>query len=154
VHTVELVRPGHANPHGTVFGGQVVQWIDLVASLAAQRHCRLTVVTASIDALAFRAPIHVGEWAVLTGFVNRTWHSSLEVEVHVDAEHPRSGERRRAVDAFLTFVALDADGRPTAVPPFEPGDPAEVERWQAAESRRRARLALRAGTVGGERDRP
>ena len=145
---MELVQPGHTNPHGTVFGGQVVQWIDLAASLAAQRHCRRMVVTAAIDALSFRAPIHVGEWAVLSAVVNRTWLSSLEVQVAVEAEHPLTGMRRRAVDAYLTFVALGDDGRPVQVPAFVPSTPEERSRWEGAEARRVARLALRAGTVG------
>ncbi len=148
------MQPGHTNPHGTVFGGQVVQWIDLAASLAAQRHCRRTVVTAAIDALSFRAPIHVGEWALLSAVVNRTWLSSLEVQVAVEAEHPLTGMRRRAVDAYLTFVALGDDGRPIEVPTFVPATPAERLRWEGAETRRVARLALRHEMVGCPKAHP
>jgi acyl-CoA hydrolase len=140
--TVELVLPGDANPIGTVFGGRVMQWIDLVASMAAQRHCRKIVVTASIDALEFQAPIFVGEYAVLKGWVNRTWRSSLELEVLVDAEHPLTGERRRSSKAFLTFVALDHNGKPTEVPAIRPTTDEEWARWREAEARRAARLAL------------
>lgn len=143
--TVQLVFPEDANPLGTVFGGRVMQWVDAVAAMAAQRHCRRVVVTASIDAVAFRAPIRVGEYAVLRGWVNRAWHTSLEVEVTVDAEHPLSGEQRRSVEAFLTFVALGADGQPTQARPVVPQSEAEWVRYQAADQRRSRRLAARSG---------
>jgi acyl-CoA hydrolase len=136
------VLPGDANPLGTIFGGKVLQWVDLAASLAAQRHCRQSVVTAAVDALAFLAPIHVGEWAVMTAVVNRTWSTSLEIQVEVQAEHPLTGERRHAVEAFLTFVALE-DGKPAEVPALVPETDDEWSRWHAADERRRVRLAAR-----------
>jgi acyl-CoA hydrolase len=154
---VQLVLPGDANPLGTVFGGKVLQWIDLAASLAAQRHCRLPVVTAAVDALAFIAPIHVGEWAVMSAIVNRTWSTSLEIQVRVEAEHPLTGVRRHAVDAFLTFVAV-VGNRPAPVPPLVPETEQEWERWRQADGRRSVRLAARAAeavdTVGGSGDAP
>jgi acyl-CoA hydrolase len=142
--TVQLVFPEDANPLGTVFGGRVMQWVDLVAAMAAQRHCRRIVVTAAIDALEFRAPIRVGEYAVLAAWVNRAWNTSLEVEVMVDGEHPLSGERWRSAVAFLTFAAIGEDGRPTAARPVMPQTEAEWQRYQAADARRAARLAARA----------
>ena len=141
--TVQLVLPGNANPHGTVFGGRVVMWIDLVASMAAQRHSRQVVVTAAIDAMAFLEPIDVGDYAVLNARVNRTWETSMEVEVHVEAEHPLTGRRRHSASAFLTFVALDEEGRPTPVRPIEPETDDEWACWRDAEARRQARLAAR-----------
>ena len=140
---MQLVLPGDANPLGTVFGGRVMQWVDLVASMAAQRHCRQIVVTAAIDALQFSAPIYVGEYAVLRARLNRTWRTSMEVEVIVEAEHPLTGERRRSSDAFLTFVALDEDGRPAEVRPLDPQTDEDWARWHAAEARRQDRLAAR-----------
>jgi acyl-CoA hydrolase len=127
-----------------------MQWIDLVASMAAQRHSRQIVVTAAIDALQFAAPIYVGEYAVLKATVNRTWRTSLEVEVHVEAEHPLTGERRRSSDAFLTFVALAHDGRPTEIRQLQPESEAEWDRWRAAESRRQIRLAARHAEAAGD----
>lgn len=139
--TVNIVFPGDTNPHGTIFGGRVMQFIDQVAAMAAQRHCRRIVVTVSMDALEFKAPIHIGEYAVVRAVVNRAWRSSMEVEVTVDAEHPLTGERRRSAEAFLTFVALDDRHRPIAVPPVQPETDAEWARYHAAEARRTARLA-------------
>lgn len=120
-----------------------MQWIDAAAAMAARRHCRRVVVTAAIDALQFWAPINIGDHAVLRAQVNRTWSSSMEVEVTVDAEHPLSGERRRSAEAYLTFIGLDEDGRPTRVPPVAPVTDEERARFDGAELRRRARLAAR-----------
>lgn len=144
VRTVNLVFPGDANPHGTIFGGRVMQWVDMVGAMAAQRHSRQIVVTVSMDALEFKAPIYVGEYAILTAQVNRTWRSSMEVQVRVEAEHPLSGEQRLSAEAFLTFVALDSNKRPTPVRPIVPETEAEKQRYAAAEARRKARLEFEA----------
>ncbi len=141
--TVNLVFPEDANPHGTVFGGRVMQWIDQVAAVAAQRHTRRVVVTAAMDALEFRAPIHVGEYAVVKGWVNRAWHTSIEVQVTVDGEHPLTGRRWRSAEAYLTFAALDTDGKPAPARPVMPQTEAEWLRYQAADQRRAQRLAAR-----------
>lgn len=147
--TVQIVFPGDANPLGTVFGGRVMHWIDEVAAMAAQRHCRTVVVTLSMDALAFTAPIQVGEYAVLRAVVNRAWTTSLEVQVTVEAEHPLTGQRRRSAEAFLTLVGLGPDGRPTAIRPVQPQTPEEWARFEAAEQRRTARLAARGAQESG-----
>jgi len=144
--TVNIVFPQDTNPNGTIFGGKVMQWVDQVAAMAAQRHCRRVVVTASIDALEFKAPIYVGEYAVLRAVVNRAWKSSIEVEVVVEAEHPLTGERRRTAEAFLTFVGLDEHNHPVPVRPVAPETPDEWARYRAAEARRAARLAARRET--------
>ncbi|HET9597003.1 MAG TPA: acyl-CoA thioesterase, partial [Anaeromyxobacteraceae bacterium] len=116
VEMTQLVLPGYANTHGNAFGGRVMQWTDLAAAMAAMRHTRMPVVTASIDQLAFRAPIRVGQIAILRAQVNAVFGSSLEVEVVVEAEDPRTGSRSRCCDAFLTFVAPGADGKPAKAP--------------------------------------
>lgn len=141
VEMTEMVLPSDANPLGTVFGGRVVQWIDICASVAAQRHCRQIVVTASMDDLHFLAPIQVGMIVLLHATVNRAWHTSVEVEVQVDSEDPLSGDRRHCMSAYLTFVALGADGHPAPVPPVMPMTPDEKARYEAADERRRQRLA-------------
>ena len=96
-----------------------------------------------MDTVVFRAPIYVGEYAVVKAWVNRAWHTSMEVEVRVEAEAPLTGERRLSVEAFVTFVAVDAHDHPTPVPPFIPQTPLEEDRFLAAEKRRAARMAYR-----------
>jgi acyl-CoA hydrolase len=98
----------------------------------------------AMDALEFRAPIHVGEYAIVRGWVNRAWHTSIEVQVAVDGEHPLTGRRWRSAEAFLTFAALDADGKPAPVRPVTPLTEEEWQRYQAADYRRAQRLAARA----------
>src|SRR5256885_16897985 len=88
----ELVLPGHANAMGTIFGGQIMSWIDIAAAIAAQRHARRAVVTASIDALHFLAPVKVGHVVHIRAMVNFSGRTSLEVGVRVDSENPITGE--------------------------------------------------------------
>lgn len=138
-----LVMPTDANVLGTAFGGMVMQWTDLAASITAMRHARLPCVTASIDQLAFLAPLRVGEFAILRAQVNAVFGTSLEVGVEVLSENPRTGERRTCCHAFLTFVALGDDGRPTRVPPLRAETVEERRREAEARARRDARLAAR-----------
>jgi acyl-CoA hydrolase len=141
VEMTQLVMPPDANGLGTAFGGRVMQWTDLAASIAAMRHARAPVVTASIDQLAFLAPIRVGEIAILRARVNAVFGTSMEVEVNVTAENPASGERRHCCEAFLTFVALGPDGRPTKAPLLLTETEEEERRVREATARRSARLA-------------
>jgi acyl-CoA hydrolase len=139
-----LVMPSDANVLGTAFGGMVMQWTDLAAGIVAMRHSRLPCVTASIDQLAFRVPIRIGELAILRAQVNGVFGTSMEVGVDVLSENPRTGERKTCCHAFLTFVALDDSGRPTRVPPVLAVTPDERRREAEARARREARLAARA----------
>lgn len=139
----EIVLPSYANALGTVFGGQVAAWIDIAAGVAAMRHARNIVVTASMDDLHFVAPAHVGEIVVLRAHVNRVFTTSMEVGVRVEAENPLTGERRHTATAYLTFVALDATGQRISVPPLLPESEAERRRYQQAEQRRIWRLERR-----------
>jgi acyl-CoA hydrolase len=143
VEMTQLVMPGHANVLGTAFGGTVMQWTDLCASMAAMRHARLPVVTASVDQLSFLAPVRIGQIAILSAQVNAVFATSMEVGVEVLTEDPHTGERRRCCDAFLTFVALGPDGRPTSVPELLAESDEERRREREAHVRREARLALR-----------
>jgi len=138
----ELVLPTHTNALGTIFGGQVMAWIDVAAGMAAMRHARRQCVTASMDALDFIAPIRLGDLVNLKAMVNYVGRTSLEVGVRVEAEDPRVGERHHAASAYLTFVAIDADGHPVPVRPLEPSTPAERLRYDEAVARRQQRLAL------------
>jgi acyl-CoA hydrolase len=115
-----LIMPHQANPHGTVFGGVIVAWIDMVAAMAAQRHCGKEVVTAGIDSLAFKEPIRIGDHVVLRASVNYVSRTSMEVGVQVTREDPYTGENAVATTAHLTFVALDENKKPTPAPPIQP----------------------------------
>lgn len=140
----QIILPSHANGLGTVFGGQVAAWIDICAGVAAMRHARNVVVTASMDDLHFLAPAHVGEVLILQAHVNRAFGTSMEVGVRAEGENPVTGERRHTATAYLTFVALDNDGNRVAVPPLEPETKAEKRRYEQAAQRRLWRLERRA----------
>jgi acyl-CoA hydrolase len=146
VEMTELVLPSDANSMGNAFGGRVMQWIDLAAAIAAMRHARMAVVTASMDQLSFHAPIRVSQIAVLRAHVNAVFGSSLEVEVTVEAEDPRTGSRRACCDAFLTFVALGPEGKPARAPLLLIESEEEAARVKEAEGRRAERLARRRKT--------
>ena len=111
----ELVLPTHTNSLGTIFGGSVLAWIDICAAMAAQRHARMQVVTASMEAVDFLAPIKLGHVVSLRAMVAHVGRTSMVVEVLVEAENPRTGFRVKAAKAHVTFVALDEDGRPEEV---------------------------------------
>jgi acyl-CoA hydrolase len=139
----QLMMPGDANNLGHVFGGVVLSMMDKTAAIAALRHCRTSVVTASIDRVDFREPIHLGDLVVMKASVNFVGHSSMEVGVRVEAEDLLTGIRRHTNSCYLTFVAVDRNGRPVAVPPLKPESPTELRRYEAAEARRRRRLEER-----------
>ena len=143
VEMTEIVLPGDTNALGTIFGGKVMQWIDIAASVAGMRHSGGSVVTASIDALTFLTPIHLGEIVRLQAQVNYVGRTSMEVGVRVDAENPRTATRRYTTKAYLTFVAIDADGKPRAIPPLLAESDEDRRRAADGEARRKARLALR-----------
>ena len=141
--TSELMMPHHANNLGHVFGGVMLSMMDKTAAVAAFRHCRLNVVTASIDRVDFREPIHVGDLVVMKASVNYVGRTSMEVGVRVEAEELLSGRRRHTNSCYLTFVAVDRNGRPIEIPGVVPETPDEQRRHQAAEQRRKVRLAER-----------
>jgi acyl-CoA hydrolase len=139
VETRYLVMPQQANPQGTAFGGAIVSWIDMVAAMAGQRHCGCEVVTAEIDTLVFRHPVHIGDHVVLRASVNYVSRSSMEVGVQVTRENPYTGEQIVATTAHLTLVALGEDKKPTPVPPLLPQTPEEKRRYEKARLRVQAR---------------
>lgn len=138
-----LVMPSQANPFGTAFGGAIVAWIDMVAGMAAQRHCGTEAVTASMDSLDFHVPIRVGEIVLLRAMVNYAGRTSMEVGVQVIRENPTTGEQVVTTTAHLTFVALDANKRPCPVPPLIPETDAEKRRYRNAEIRVQMRKEMR-----------
>jgi acyl-CoA hydrolase len=117
--------------------------VDEAAGLTAVKHSRERVVTAGMDRMTFLVPIHVAELVTFSASVNAVWRTSMEVGVRVDTENPRTGEVRHASTAYLTMVALDAEGNPTAVPPLVASSPDELRRMREAELRRANRLAER-----------
>lgn len=140
---VQLVLPNDANTLGNVLGGRVLHWIDLAAAIVAHRHCRSEAVTASLDQMAFLAPIRVGQLAVIHGRLTQVWHSSMEIRVDVQCEDLLTGERKPTSTAYLTFVAIDKKGRPATVPPLRLTTDEERREARAAEDRRRVRLGTR-----------
>lgn len=140
----ELVHPSHTNALGSIFGGVVMSWIDIAAAIAAQRHSRRPVVTASLDGMQFIAPVYIG-WVVnLKASVNFVSRTSMEIGVRVDAENPTANQFFHTASAYLTFVALGEDGRPVEVPPLLPETPDQVRRFEAGRARREERLKVRA----------
>jgi acyl-CoA hydrolase len=118
VTVAQIMQPHDANPAGNVHGGQIMKMIDNAAGVVAMRHARSSVVTASIDRLDFHAPVYVGNLVVLKSSLNYVGRTSMELGVRVEAEDMKSGEVRHTASAYLTFVALDRDGKPRQVPPL------------------------------------
>jgi len=141
--TSEIMMPEHANILGHVFGGVILSMMDKCAAVAAIRHARSACVTVSIDRVDFREPIHVGDLVVMTSSVNFVGRTSMEVGVRVEAEDMISGRRRHTNSCYLTFVAVDRNGRPVQVPGLRPDTPDELRRHEAAQARRRRRLEER-----------
>ena len=141
--TSEIMMPQHANNLGHVFGGVVLAMMDKAAAVAAIRHARMTCVTASIDRVDFREPIHVGDLVVMRASVNYVGRSSMEVGVRVEAEDLLTGRRRHTNSCYVTFVAVDQSGRPGDAPELRPETPDELRRHAAASARRRRRLEER-----------
>lgn len=137
----QIVMPGHTNgAAGVMFGGVMMQWIDVCAGVAAMRHCGGRVVTASIDRLDFLHPVRVSDVVVLQAQVNYTGRTSMEVGCRVETEDPKTRERRYTTKAYLTFVAVDHEGKPRPVPPLTPESEAESRRFAEAAARRKERL--------------
>jgi len=138
----QIVMPMHTNGvAGLMFGGIIMQWIDVCAGVAAMRHANGAVLTASIDRLDFLTPVHVGEIVVLSAQVNCVGSSSMEVGCRVETEDMGTGSRRYTTKAYLTFVAIDEHGRPRKIQPLTLVSEDDHRRHAAALSRRAARLA-------------
>ena len=143
VEMTEIVLPQYTNALGTVFGGTVMAWVDIAAATCALRHCQIQVVTASIDAIHFLAPIKLGCIVTIKASVNHTFRSSCEVGVKVTAENPLTCEKHHTASAYVTMVAIGKDGKAVAIPQIEPETAEEKRRSDAALERRDLRLQLR-----------
>ena len=142
VQMTELVLPNHMNALGTVFGGVIMSWIDIAASISASRYCSKNVVTASIDDVHFLAPVRKGDVVCLTAQVNYTHKTSMEVEVKVTAENTKTKNLLHTVSAYLTFVALDEQHKPVSIPPLLLKTE-EEKNFEQAKIRRKWRLERR-----------
>jgi acyl-CoA hydrolase len=136
----EMILPSHTNSLDSVFGGVIMSWIDICAAISALRHCNRPVVTASIDAVNFMAPAYKGWIVTLVSSVNYVSRTSMEVGVRVEAEHLVQNEKFQIASAYLTFVALDDNGKPMPVPKVIPQSVEEKRRYEAAKKRRELRL--------------
>src|SRR5512142_1836301 len=132
----QMMIPQDANPAGNVHGGAVVKIIDEAAGVVASRHARSNVVTASIDRMDFHTPVFVGDLFPVTAGLNLVGRTSMEIGVRVEAANLITGDVRHADTAYLTYVALDAQGRPRTVPPLNLKTVAEKRRSQEAARRR------------------
>lgn len=136
----QLMHLEHANLLGNVHGGWIMKLVDEAGALASMRHAQRKVVTVAIDSMVFRQPIRIGDLIILNAEVTYTGRTSMEVEVQVQAENPITGERTHTNTAYLVYVALDDDGRPTTVPPLKAGTAQEKQKMAHARERQERRL--------------
>jgi len=141
---VEMVLPNDANPLGNLLGGRVMHLMDIAGAISALRHAGSQVVTVAVDNLDFLYPIRVGEMVVLRACITRAFRTSMEAEVRVYREDYLTGARQQTSSAFLTYVAVDSQGKPQGIPPLIPRSAEEKRRYREALHRRRQRLALSA----------
>ncbi|HEX9333571.1 MAG TPA: acyl-CoA thioesterase [Anaerolineales bacterium] len=136
----QLMHPEHANLLGNVHGGWIMKLADEAGALSCMRHAQKKVVTVAIDSMTFRQPIKLGDLVILNSEVTYTGHTSMEAEVQVLAENPLTGERTHTNTAYLVYVALDDEGRPTSVPPVKAETEEEKQRMEQATARQERRL--------------
>jgi uncharacterized protein (TIGR00369 family) len=139
----QLMHPEHANLLGNVHGGWIMKLVDEAAALACMRHAQRKVVTVAIDSMTFRKPIRIGDLIILNAEVTYAGRTSMEAEVQVLAENPITGEQTHTNTAYLVYVALDDEGRPTAVPPLLSETEEEKGKAAAASERQQHRLKNR-----------
>lgn len=138
---VYMVFPNDLNSNDTVFGGLIMAQMDRFAAVVADRHAGGVCVTASVDAVHFIAPARRGDVLIFNAAVNRAWHTSMEIGVKVDARSYDGNNRRHILSAYMTFVAVDPDGKPRAVPPLQPETEVDRFRYEEAQLRRELRLS-------------
>jgi acyl-CoA hydrolase len=143
VETAQIVLPGLTNAHGTIFGGMLMQWIDIAGAIAAARHAQGPVVTASMDRLHFMQPVRLGAVVILQAQVNFAARTSVEVGVRVIVEDLQTRSHVQATRAYLTFVAVDSEGHPRPVAPLVLETDEDRRRFEAATARRESRLRER-----------
>jgi acyl-CoA hydrolase len=137
----EIILPNDTNILGSLLGGRLMHFIDLTGAMAAYRHSRTHVVTASMDHIDFIRPVHLGDLLTLKSSVNRAFSSSMEVGVKVWAENTQTATHLHVASAYLVFVAIDKEGRLQKVPQLLPETPDELRRFEDAQRRREHREA-------------
>jgi uncharacterized protein (TIGR00369 family) len=137
---LQLMTPQDANPAGNVQGGVIMRLVDEAGAIVAYRHARSNIVTASVDRIDFLHPVYIGDVVTFKASLNLVGRASMEVEVHVASENPLTGEIQHTASAFLTYAALDENGRPTQVPPLILDTEEGKRRNSEAQARREARL--------------
>ena len=138
----KVVLPNDTNTLGNLFGGELLAWMDVIASVAAHRHCRRVVVTASVNHVSFKKPIKQASIVTLEAKVSRSFYSSMEIIIDVFVEDQVTGAREKCNDAIYTFVAVDQHGGPIQVPELIPESKEEIERFNAALRRKQLSLIL------------
>jgi len=141
--TSQMMLPQHSNNLGLVFGGVILAMMDTASAVCAIRHARAICVTASVDRVDFREPVHLGDLVIMKCSVNYVGRTSMEVGVRVEAEDLQTGNRRHTNSCYLTFVAIDRNGKPIEVPRLTPETEDELRRYEAAQARRKRRLEER-----------
>lgn len=136
----QLMHPEHANLLGNVHGGWIMKMADEAGALACMRHAQRKVVTVAIDSMVFRQPIRISDLVILTAEVSYTGRTSMEVAVEVHAENPLTGEQTHTNTAYLVYVALDDNGRPTSVPPLKAETEEERQKLEQGKARQERRL--------------
>jgi acyl-CoA hydrolase len=140
--TTKVVLPNDTNTLGNLFGGQLLAWMDVIASVSAHRHSKRVVVTASVNHVSFQRPIKHASIVTLESKVSRAFSSSMEIFVDVFVEDPVTGEREKCNEAIYTFVAVDQNGGPIQVPELIPETEEEKVRYEGALRRKQLSLIL------------
>jgi acyl-CoA hydrolase len=146
IQIAQLMQPEHANTQGNVHGGWIMKLVDEAAALAAMRHAHHRAVTVIMDRMVFRHPIRIGDLVILDAEVTYAGRTSMEIEVIVTAENPITGVRTHTNTAYLVYVAIDNNGKPTRVPALVAETPEEQARMDTARQRHQQRLAQRNNT--------
>lgn len=143
ITVAQLMQPEHANNLGNVHGGWIMKLVDEAGALACMRHCQRRVVTVFMDQMEFHQPIRIGDLVTLTAEVTYAGRTSVEAEIKVTAEDPTTGEQVHTNTAYVVYVALDDERRPTEVPPIQASSPEEQAKLDAGKKRQAERLARR-----------
>ena len=143
INIAQLMHPEHANLLGNVHGGWIMKLADEAGAIACMRHAQRRVVTVAIDSMTFRNPIKIGDLVLLSAEVTYTGRTSMEAEVQVQAENPITGERTHTNTAYLVYVALNDEGKPTLVPPIQAETEDEKRKMESAKERQTRRLSNR-----------
>jgi len=146
----ELALLNDANPLGYLIGGRVMHLVDIAGAIAASRHARAPVVTASVDYMNFLHPIQIGQLVIVRSSVNRAWNTSMEIGVKVYVENLMTGEVKHTTSAYLTFVAVDGKGGKISVPPVIAETEEEKRRYEQAGARRTYRLEMKSRLKAGD----